>query len=123
MNARNWEAVKLLNSAALTTNSSGAAVDMKAYASLAKREIKAIAFLSGLTTTTTATVKVTESATSNGTFTDPTHGTNYAVFTANGMAEFNFRNDLRYVRGEVVLNAAGTMHVNLALIAVKRFSP
>jgi len=122
MNARNWEAVKLLNSAAATTNGVGAATDMATYATTGKREIKAVAFLSNLTTTATVTVSVTECATSGGTYSAPANGSPSVVLTANGMGEFNFRNDLRYLKGNIVVNATGVFNLSLAVIALKRFA-
>lgn len=122
MNARQWAAVKLLNSHLATTNGVGAATDMAAYASTGKREIKAVAFLANLTTTATVTVSVTECATSGGSYTAPANGSPSAVITANGMAEFNFRHDLRYIKGNIVIDATGAFDLMLAVIALKRFA-
>ena len=120
MNARQWGPVNLLNLNAATTTTQGTATDMSTYASQARREMKGIVLLSGLTTITTATVAITECATTNGTFAAPANGTSSAVVTTNGMTELNFRNDLRYIRAEITVNAAGSVNVAAIGLALKR---
>jgi len=109
-----------MNLSAATTSTQGSAADMATYASTEKREMKAVFFVSGLTTITTATVAVTECATTNGTFTAPATGTSSAVVTTNGLTELNFRNDARYIRAELTVNAAGSVNVSAVGIAPKR---
>ena len=122
MNAREWATVSLLNAAADTTTAQATGVDMSAYASQANREMKAVIAVSALTTITTATVAITECATVGGTYTAPANGTSSVVITTNGIYEINFRNDLRYVRVERTYNAAGTVNLAVAGLALKRFA-
>lgn len=121
-NARQWVGVKLMQVRAISTTTQGSATDMATYANTAKREVKAVFFLSGLAgTTISVTPGITECATTNGTFAAPTQYTAASAQTTNGMVEMNFRNDLRYVRAEATLGANTTAaDVACVVFALKR---
>lgn len=121
-NARSWGVVQLLNLAGITTTTQGAAVDMASYASIAKREMKAVFTLTGVAgTTASVLVSVEESDATNSGFAAPTQYTAATAKTTNTTVELNFRADKRYIRAVVTLTADTTgAHVVANAIALKR---
>ncbi len=119
-----WErahgAIELLNAQAITTTTQIAAVDLLGYADVGKREMKVMADFGTFTTTTTATIAITNSTATNGTFSTPAYGTSSAVVTAAGLQELNFRSDYRYIRAELTLNATGSIPISVVGTVLKR---
>jgi hypothetical protein len=108
-NARQWKAVSLITLRAISTSTQGAAIDMAAYANLAKREMKVVWFVKGAAgTTISITPAVTECDTTNGTFAAPAQYTAITAVTTDSLTEQNFRADKRYIRAEVTLTANTT---------------
>lgn len=116
-NARGWVGVNLLNVAAISTTTNGAATDLATYANLAKREMKVVFFLSGTAgTTISITPSVQECATTNGTYAAPTYYTAASAQTTDGMVELNFRADKRYIQAVATLGA-NTTGANVSAVA------
>jgi hypothetical protein len=121
-NARSYAAVQLINLAAVSTTTSGAAVDMAAYASTAKREIKTVFTLTGVAgTTPSIVVSVEESDATDSGFAAPTQYTAATAVTTNGTTTLHFRHDKRYIRAVLTLTANTTgAHIVGVAIPLKR---
>ena len=121
--ARNYGPLELLRAQAITTTTASPGyVDLQPYASLAKREVKAVVLVGAMTTTTTVTVAVKECDTTNGSYTAPAYGTTSqaATTTAGQQLEFNFRADKRYVQLSITVDATGSVPMAATLVALKK---
>lgn len=120
--ARNYGALKLSATGAVTTTSAAPTVyaDLSTYADLAKREVKAIVSVGTLSTTATMTFSILECATTDGSYAAPTYGTTQAVVTAAGVTEMNFRADDPYIKLAYAVDATGSVPISAVLIAMKR---
>lgn len=113
--------LELLRAQAIATSANQTAVDLSAYADLMNSEMVVFANLGTMTTTTTATIAITESTASNGTFTAPANGTSSVVLTAAGLnSGLRFRAAKAFIRAEVTVNAAGSVPMSVVAVALKR---
>jgi len=118
--SRAYGGLELLRAQAITTTGNQTGVDISTYASLMNREMVVFADVGTMTTTTTATVAITESDTSGGTYAAPANGTASAVITAAGLSTLRFRAAKAFIRAEVTVNAAGSIPMSVIGVALKR---
>lgn len=122
--ARAYGALSLVTAQTIATSTAGAlpTVDLSTYASLAKREVKAVIHTGTFTTTGTCTFDILESSSASSGFAAPANGTTELVVTAAGINEMSFFATKRYVKLQITVDAAGTVPMAASLIALKRFA-
>ena len=126
MHQRALKAIDILAAgAAITTTTTSSALDLTTVpqGNVGRREMKALQAIGGATTGNgTYTTKITECATSNGSFTDIAGAAFGAVTQNTGITELHFYTAKRYIKSVTTL--AGTTPsavVEVALLVEQRY--